>query len=60
MVPRRHRALLHAPQSQTVHQWVEACRRYWIRQIDRIKERAEKKAMDRIARENKPTQNPKK
>jgi DNA-binding transcriptional ArsR family regulator len=39
-----------------VHDWVKTYERYWTHQISRIKERAEQKAMDRIARENKPTE----
>jgi DNA-binding transcriptional ArsR family regulator len=43
---------LHAGQLKPVHDWVKAYERYWIHQLSRIKERAEHKAMDRIAREN--------
>jgi DNA-binding transcriptional ArsR family regulator len=45
---------LQAAQLKPVHDWVKAYERYWNHQIGRIKERAEQKAMDRIARENKP------
>ena len=44
---------LHAAQLKPVHDWVKTYERYWTHQISRIKERAEQKAMDRIARENK-------
>jgi DNA-binding transcriptional ArsR family regulator len=45
---------LHAAQLKPVHDWVKSYERYWTHQISRIKERAEQKAMDRIARENRP------
>ncbi|WP_263365176.1 ArsR/SmtB family transcription factor [Edaphobacter bradus] len=37
---------------KAVHDWVKTYERFWTHQIDRIKERAEQKAMERIAREN--------
>jgi DNA-binding transcriptional ArsR family regulator len=43
---------LHAEELKAVHDWVKTFERYWSDQIGRIKERAERKAMDRIAREN--------
>jgi DNA-binding transcriptional ArsR family regulator len=49
---------LEAAQLKPIHDWVKAYERYWNHQIARIKERAEQKAMDRIARENK-SPNPK-
>lgn len=39
---------------KAVHDWVKTYERFWTHQIDRIKERAEQKAMERIARENEP------
>ncbi len=45
---------LQAAQLKPIHDWVKNYEQYWNRQIDRIKERAEKKAMDRIAKENQP------
>ena len=33
-----------------VHDWVRVFERYWTHQIDQIKQRAEKKALDRMAR----------
>jgi DNA-binding transcriptional ArsR family regulator len=45
---------LEASKLKQVHDWVKTYERYWTHQIGRIKERAEQKAMDRIARENKP------
>jgi DNA-binding transcriptional ArsR family regulator len=46
-------------QLKAIHDWVKTFDRYWTHQIDRIKERAEQKAMERIAKENE-TQYPKK
>jgi DNA-binding transcriptional ArsR family regulator len=43
---------LRAEELRAVHDWVKTYERYWSDQIGRIKERAERKAMDRIAREN--------
>jgi DNA-binding transcriptional ArsR family regulator len=43
---------LEAAQLKPIHDWVKAYERYWTSQISRIKDRAEQKAMDRIAREN--------
>jgi DNA-binding transcriptional ArsR family regulator len=45
---------LHAAQLKPIHDWVKTYERYWTHQLSRIKERAEQKAMDRIARENEP------
>lgn len=45
---------LQAEPLKPIHDWVKMYERYWTHQINRIKERAEKKAMDRIARENQP------
>jgi DNA-binding transcriptional ArsR family regulator len=33
-----------------VHDWVKVFERYWTHQIDRIKERAERKALERLIR----------
>jgi DNA-binding transcriptional ArsR family regulator len=43
---------LEASQLKPIHDWAKTFERYWNNQIDRIKERAEQKALDRIAREN--------
>ncbi len=43
---------LHAAQLKPVHDWVKTYERYWTDQLSRIKQRAEQKAMDRLAREN--------
>ena len=45
---------LDAAKLQPIHEWVKAYERYWTHQISRVKERAEQKAMERIARENEP------
>jgi DNA-binding transcriptional ArsR family regulator len=45
---------LHAEPLKRIHDWVKTYERYWDRQITRIKELAEQKAMDKIARENTP------
>jgi DNA-binding transcriptional ArsR family regulator len=52
---RQHRLYrLHAAQQKPVHDWAKTYERYWTRQLSRIKQRVEQKAMDRIARENVP------
>ena len=38
-----------------VHDWAKTYERYWTHQIDQIKQRAERKMMDRIARESQNT-----
>jgi DNA-binding transcriptional ArsR family regulator len=43
---------LEAAKLKPIHDWVKTFERYWSDQISRIKERAEQKAMDKIAREN--------
>jgi DNA-binding transcriptional ArsR family regulator len=45
---------LQAAELKPVHDWVKEYEQFWTHQISRIKERAEQKAMDRIARENEP------
>jgi DNA-binding transcriptional ArsR family regulator len=41
---------LHAAQLKPVHDWVKSYERYWTHQLGRIRERAEQKAMERIAK----------
>jgi DNA-binding transcriptional ArsR family regulator len=41
-------------QLKPIHDWVKDYERYWNHQIDSIKDRAEKKAMQRIEKENQP------
>ena len=43
---------LEAARLKPIHDWAKTFERYWTDQISRIKERAEQKAMERIAREN--------
>jgi DNA-binding transcriptional ArsR family regulator len=43
---------LEAARLKPIHDWAKTYERYWTNQISRIKERAEQKAMERIAREN--------
>jgi len=49
---------LHAEPLKPIYDWVKVYERYWAEQINRIKERAEQKTMDRIERENKPGPKP--
>jgi DNA-binding transcriptional ArsR family regulator len=37
---------------KTVHDWVKTFERFWTHQVDRIKQRAEQKAAERLARDN--------
>jgi DNA-binding transcriptional ArsR family regulator len=37
---------------KTVHDWVKTFERFWSNQVDRIKQRAEQKAAQRLARDN--------
>lgn len=46
---------LNAKELKPVHDWVKTYERYWTHQIDRIKQRAERKMMDQIARESQST-----
>ena len=46
---------LNAKELKPVHDWVKTYERYWTHQIDQIKQRAERKMMDRIARESQNT-----
>ena len=50
---------LEAAQLKPIHDWVKTYERFWTSQISRIKQRAEQKAMDRIARENESHNDPK-
>jgi DNA-binding transcriptional ArsR family regulator len=43
---------LNPEQLKTVHDWVKAFERFWAHQVDRIKQRAEQKAAERLARDN--------
>jgi DNA-binding transcriptional ArsR family regulator len=46
---------LDAAQLKPVHDWVKSYERYWTHQISRIKQIAEQKTLDRIARGRTPT-----
>jgi DNA-binding transcriptional ArsR family regulator len=37
---------------KTVHDWVKTFERFWSNQVDRIKQRAEQKAAQKLARDN--------
>src|ERR1700735_3670334 len=39
---------LNAAEVKAVHDWVKTCERYWTHQLGQIKERAERKALERI------------
>lgn len=43
---------LNPKELKPVHDWVKTYERFWTHQIDKVKERAEQKMMQRIAREN--------
>jgi DNA-binding transcriptional ArsR family regulator len=43
---------LDAKQLKPVHDWVKKYERFWAHHLDRIKERAERKTIDRLARES--------
>jgi DNA-binding transcriptional ArsR family regulator len=43
---------LNAKELKPVHDWVRTYERFWTHHLDRIKERAERKMAERLAREN--------
>jgi hypothetical protein len=45
---------LNAKELKPVHDWVKTYERFWTHQIDRIKERAERKMMERMTHERQP------
>jgi DNA-binding transcriptional ArsR family regulator len=47
---------LNAKELKPVHDWVKTYERFWTHQLDKVKERAEQKMMQRIARENQSTE----
>jgi DNA-binding transcriptional ArsR family regulator len=55
---RRHGRLrlyhLNAEELKSVHDWAQAFERYWTHQLDRIKGRAERKAIDQSAEKHRP------
>jgi DNA-binding transcriptional ArsR family regulator len=48
---------LEAEKLKPVHDWVKNFERYWSHQLDRIRERAERKAAEQLARERHSTKN---
>jgi DNA-binding transcriptional ArsR family regulator len=46
---RRRMYRLNAEELKPVHDWVKIYERFWTHQLDRIKERAERKATERMA-----------
>jgi DNA-binding transcriptional ArsR family regulator len=47
---------LNAKELKPVHDWVKTYERFWTNQLDKVKQRAEQKMMQRIARENQFTE----
>lgn len=47
---------LNAKELKPVHDWVKTYERFWTNQLDKVKQRAEQKMMQRIARENQVTE----
>jgi DNA-binding transcriptional ArsR family regulator len=45
---------LNPQQLKPVHDWIKTYERFWNHQIDRIRERAEQKMTEKLARENQP------
>lgn len=46
---------LNAKELKPVHDWVKTYERFWTHQLDKVKERAEQKMMQRIADESQST-----
>jgi DNA-binding transcriptional ArsR family regulator len=51
---------LNAAQLKPVHDWVKTFEHYWTHQLDQIKQRAERKAFERILSTNKTPNKPNK
>jgi DNA-binding transcriptional ArsR family regulator len=51
---RRRLYQLNAAELKSVHDWTERFERYWTHQLDRIKDRAERKAIDQSAEKHRP------
>jgi DNA-binding transcriptional ArsR family regulator len=45
---------LNAKALKPVHDWVKTYERFWIHQLDQVKQRAEQKMLQRITQENQP------
>jgi DNA-binding transcriptional ArsR family regulator len=50
---------LEPQQLKPVHDWIRRYERFWAHHLDRIKERAERKMLDRISKENQLSTKPK-
>ena len=48
---------LNASELKSVHDWVKTFERFWTHQVDRIKERAERKAAERALAAKQPKEN---
>jgi hypothetical protein len=57
-VVRRVQHRLYPIRLKSIQDWLKSFERYWTQQLNRMKERAEQKSIERIARENEPP-NPK-
>jgi DNA-binding transcriptional ArsR family regulator len=54
----QHRMYRLKPEAlQPVHEWVKVFERYWTHQVDQIKQRAERKSIDRLIRLDDDTPN---
>lgn len=51
---RRRMYRLNAEELKPVHDWVKPYERFWTHQLNRIKERAERKATERLADKSRP------
>jgi DNA-binding transcriptional ArsR family regulator len=51
---RRRLYNLNADPLKPIHDWVGSFERFWDRQLDRVKQRAERKASDQLTAHNKP------
>lgn len=56
---RRRLYRLNAKELKPVHDWVRYFERFWTNQIDRIKERAERKAREQSTQQSQQHENPK-
>ncbi len=54
---RRRLYRLHAEELKPVHDWVKTYERFWTHQLDRIKERAERKMTERLGDKSRPGKN---
>jgi DNA-binding transcriptional ArsR family regulator len=54
---RRRLYRLNPKELKPVHEWVKSFERFWTQQLDRVKERAERRAKEQAASENQPLDN---